>query len=174
MPLFLDACALAKRYLREHESSRRVKEMMGRFDQWGGLVVSSFIELEVVSALARFAREHPNYSVELLRRHAHVVDQFRKELSRAAFRIVWLTDDLLEEASDLLKQHPEYAIHAGDAVHLATARSVRENLDPAQKLVFVTADRGLEDAAKAEGFLTLNPMHQGMEVLERTAELRSS
>ena len=167
MPLFLDACALAKRYLREQGSSRRMTEMMSRFDQWGGFVVSSFIELEVVSALARFAREHPNYSVDLLQRHAYVVDQFRKDLSRAAFRIIWMNQDMLEEASELLKRHPEYAIHAGDAVHLATALSARAGLDPGEQLVFVTADRGLERAARAEGLPTLNPLHQGTDLLEQ-------
>ena len=61
MPLFLDACALAKRYLSEH-GSKRMKEITGRFDDWGGFFVSGFVELEVLGALARYAREHPNYS----------------------------------------------------------------------------------------------------------------
>lgn len=167
MRLFLDACALAKRYLLEQESSRRIKEITSRFNQRGGFVVSSFIEIEVISALAKYAREHPNHSAEFLRRHPAVVEHFRKELSRPEFSIVWLNDDTLEDASELLKRRPEYPIHAGDAVHLATALAVRATLDPDERLVFVTADRGLEGAARAEGLLTLNPLHQGAEVLER-------
>lgn len=167
MRLFLDACALVKRYLLEQESSRRIQEITGRFTHRGGFVVSSFIEVEVISALAKYAREHPNYSSEFLRRHPAVVEQFRKELSRPEFMIIWLEHDVVEEASELLKRHPEYAIHAGDAVHLATALSMRGTLAPGEDLVFVTADRGLEGAARAEGLLTLNPMHQGAEVLER-------
>lgn len=139
--------------------------MTGRFDRWGGFVVSSFIELEVISALAKYARDHPNYAAHLLNKHAAVVDHFRRELSRAAFTIVRLDDDLIEEASDFLKQHPEHAIHAGDAVHLITAKAVRSNLEPGQVLVFVTADRGLEVAARAEGFPTVNPMREGIEAL---------
>jgi predicted nucleic acid-binding protein len=165
MPLFLDACALAKRYLPEHLSSRRIREMTGRFDRWGGFVVSSFVELEVISALAKYAREHPNYAALLLRQHARAVDYFRKELSRTDFDIVPLDDDLLEEAADFLRLRPEYAIHAGDAVHLLTAMKVRERLAPGELLVFVTADAGLEAAAKAEGFATVNPMREGVEAL---------
>ena len=62
MPLFLDACALAKRYLREGESSRRMQKITGRFDRWGGFVVSSIIEPEVISAFAKYARAHATSS----------------------------------------------------------------------------------------------------------------
>ncbi|HKP74137.1 MAG TPA: type II toxin-antitoxin system VapC family toxin [Longimicrobiaceae bacterium] len=165
MPLFLDACVLAKRYLPEQLSSRRVKEITGRFDRWGGFVVSSFIELEVISAFAKYAREHPTYAAHMLRRHPAAVDHFRKELSHAAFEIVQLDEDLLEEAADYLRLHPEYSIHAGDAVHLMTAIKVRARLAPGQVLVFVTADAGLEAAARAEGFATVNPMREGIEAL---------
>lgn len=139
---------------------------MGRFDRWGGFVVSSFIELEVISALGKYAREHPNYSTEFLRRHPAVVDQFRKELSKSTFTIMGTDDDVVENASDLLRRCPEYAIHAGDAVHLATALSVRARVPAKDVLVFVTADRGLEAAAKAEGLPTLNPMREGIATLQ--------
>lgn len=166
MPLFLDACALAKRYLPEHASSRRMKEITGRFDRWGGFVVSAFIEPEVLSAFAKYAREHPVYPYEYLRRHPQVVDRFRKELSNPAFTIVRVDDDVIAEASNLLRRHPEYAIHAGDAVHLVTAISLRADMGADDdELVFVTADRGLEEAARAEGFVTLNPMRQGISEL---------
>jgi len=60
MPLFLDACALAKRYLREGRSTSRMQAITGRPKRWGGLVVSSFVEIEVVSAIAKAAREYGN------------------------------------------------------------------------------------------------------------------
>jgi len=166
MPLFLDACALAKRYLPENLSSRRIQEITSRSNRWGGFVVSSFVEPEVVSALAKYAREHPSYSPRLLREHPVVVDRFRKDLSHPVFTIVGVDDDVVEEASEILKEHPEYAIHAGDAVHLVTARMARVQLAGGKPLVFVTADRGLEHAARAEGFPTLNPMWQGMNDLQ--------
>ncbi|HET7463383.1 MAG TPA: type II toxin-antitoxin system VapC family toxin [Longimicrobium sp.] len=166
MPLFLDACALAKRYLPEHLSSRRIQEITSRSNRWGGFVVSSFVEPEVVSALAKYAREHPNYSIRFLQDHPAVVDRFRKDLSHPVFTIVGVDDEVVEEASEMLKQHPEYAIHAGDAVHLVTARMARAKLKDGSDLVFVTADRGLEMAARAEGFPTLNPLWQGITDLQ--------
>ena len=101
-----------------------------------------------------------------MQRHPAVADRFRKELSRAAFTILSVDDDVVGKASDLLRRHPEYAIHAGDAVHLVTALAVREEMKREDVLVFVTADRGLEAAAKAEGLPTLNPMFQGIETLQ--------
>jgi hypothetical protein len=167
MPLFLDACALAKRYRPEQLSSRRMKDISSRFDQWGGFVVSAFIEPEVVSAFAKYAREHPVYSREFLRRHASVVESFRKELCNRAVKIMGVDDEIVDEAAAMLKDHPEYAIHAGDAVHLVTALRVRAETAAQEPLVFVTADRGLELAARAEGLPTLNPMREGVDELQQ-------
>lgn len=141
-----------------------MREMTSRFDRWGGFIVSSFIELEVISAFARYAREHPN-AAHMLAQHAAAVEYFRKELSRRAFTIMPLSDDHVTEAADFMKLHPGYAIHAGDAVHLITAMEARADLAPGEVLVFVTADSGLEEAAKAEGFVTMNPMREGVEAL---------
>jgi len=167
MPLYLDACALAKRYLNEGMSTVRVRDITGRFDRWGGFVVSNFVEPEVTSAFAKYARntEHPLLRTHYLSKHSGVVEAFRRDLSRASFTIVYLSDELVEDAANLLKSHPEYEIGAGDAVHLVTAREVRPKV-PAP-LVFVTADNGLERAARAEGFITLNPLRDGVDALER-------
>jgi predicted nucleic acid-binding protein len=142
-----------------------MKEITSRFDQWGGFVVSGFVEPEVISALAKYARDHPNYSAEYLKKHPAVVDNFRKDLAQPGVTIIRVDDEVVGQASDLLRRKPEYAIHAGDALHLVTALAVRDELKPPDKLVFVTADRGLEAAAKAEGLPTLNPMWQGVETL---------
>lgn len=143
--------------------------MTSRFDRWGGFVVSSLADLEVISAMAKYAREHPNYSTHLLKQHARAVDTFRKELSRPAFTIMEVDEERLEAAANLLRRYPDHAIHAGDAIHLITAMDVRENLEEGQVLVFVTADRGLEEAAKALGFPTVNPMREGVEALAALA-----
>jgi predicted nucleic acid-binding protein len=169
MLLFLDACALAKRYLPEQLSSKRMREMTSCFDRGSGLVVSSLVELEVISALAKYAREHPNHSAHLLAQHARTVDFFRKELSRPAFTIMEVDEDRLAAAANLLRQHPKHAIHAGDAIHLITAMEARARLETGNVLVFVTADHGLEEAAKALGFPTVNPMREGVEALAALA-----
>jgi predicted nucleic acid-binding protein len=146
-----------------------MREITGRFDRWGGFVVSSFVEPEVISAFAKYARNasHPILREHYLRKHSGVVATFRRDLSRAAFTIVPLSDDVVEHAAQLLDRHPEYDIGAGDAVHLATAIDIRRTL--AAPLVFVTADRGLEVAAKAEGFATMNPLRDAVDTLEGIA-----
>jgi predicted nucleic acid-binding protein len=168
MPLFLDACALAKRYLPEY-GSKRMLDILDRGDGWGGFVVSGFIEPEVISALAKFAREHPKRPPDALQQHPRIVDQLRTELARTAVTVVSVTDGLVKRAADLLHDHPEYAIHAGDAVHLATALAFRTQLDEPDVLVFVTADRSLELAARAEGLATYNPLRDGIGALRTIA-----
>lgn len=135
-----------------------MQDITNRFERWGGLVVSALIEPEVVSALARYAREHPKRPPDALDRHPAVVDAFRTDLSESAFTVVGVTNEVVKQATELLRLHPEYAIHAGDAVHLATALAVRALRTFKGVLVFVTADRGLEAAAKAEGLATFNPL----------------
>lgn len=166
MPLFLDACAFAKRYLEEGPSTQRMQEITGRFEDWSGLLVSNYVEPEVVSALAKRTRERSRriINARLLRRHRAAVAAFRSDLSTAAFTIVRVTDRLVTEAANLLEEHPDYNISAADAVHLATAMEIRSKL--AATLVFVTADKRLERAAKAEGFVTLDPSSHGAEALE--------
>jgi predicted nucleic acid-binding protein len=166
MPLFLDACAFAKRYLEEGASTERMREITGRFKDWSGLLVSNYVEPEVVSALAKRTRALSRRVIRArsLRRHRDAVAAFRSDLSTAAFTIVPVTDELVTEAANLLEQRPDYNISAADAVHLVTAMEVRSKL--LATLVFVTSDNRLERAAQAEGFLTLNPLVDGPEALE--------
>jgi predicted nucleic acid-binding protein len=168
MALFLDACALAKRYLNEGESSRRMKRITGRFDRWGGFVVSSLIEPEVISAFGKYARGKTPHDTHYYKLHPQVVDSFRRDLSNPAFTIVPVTDDEVEAAADLLRAHPEYSIGAADAIHLATAIDLhaREKNKP---LVFATADNGLAEAARESGLTVFNPLYQSAEDLEAIA-----
>lgn len=171
MPLFLDACALAKRYLREGESSRRMQKITGRFDRWGGFVVSSIIEPEVISAFAKYARAQAPNQRHFFSLHPQVVDAFRRDLSRSAFTIVPVTDDEVATAADLLRAHPEYEIGAADAIHLATAMAVARHAGGDAPLVFVTADNGLAAAARDTGLTVFNPLYQQPDDLEKIAGL---
>lgn len=166
MPLYLDACALAKRYLHEGESTRKMRDITGRFDRWGGFVVSSLIEPEVISALGKYARARAPHEDHYYKLHPRVVDSFRRDLSLPIFTIVPVTDEEVEAAANLLRAHPEYAIGAADAIHLATALALVAQAQSATPLVFVTADRGLADAAREKGLTVFNPLHQRAEELE--------
>ncbi|HST63497.1 MAG TPA: type II toxin-antitoxin system VapC family toxin [Longimicrobium sp.] len=169
MALFLDSCALAKRYLHEGESSRRMRRITGRFDRWGGFVVSSLIEPEVISAFGKYARAQGLHRSHFYRMHRQVVDSFRRDLSNPAFKIVPVTDDEVEAAADLLKAHPEYSIGAADAIHLATALALLAQNEVESPLVFVTADKGLAEAARESGLMVFNPLYQEPEDLEAIA-----
>jgi predicted nucleic acid-binding protein len=166
MPLYLDACALAKRYMHEGESSRRMRRITGRFDGWGGFVVSSLIEPEVISAFGKYARaQAPNESHFFLT-HPRVVDAFRRDLSGSGVTILPVTDDEVEAAADLLRAHPEYRIGAADAIHLVTAQGLAAQENRDTPLVFVTADNGLAEAARISGLTVFNPLYQRPEDLE--------
>jgi predicted nucleic acid-binding protein len=171
MPLFLDACALAKRYLHEGVSTRRMRQITSRFDRWGGFVVSSLIEPEVISAFGKYARAQAPNEVHYYKLHPQAVDALRRDLSRPAFTIVPVSDDEIEAAADLLRAHPEYRIGAADAIHLATALSLLADGPSKTPIIFVTADRGLAAAARANGLTVFNPLDEGAEDLERIVGL---
>lgn len=170
MPLFLDACALAKRYLHEGESTRKMRDITGRFDRWGGFVVSSLIEPEVISALGKYARARGPHQEHYYKLHPRVVDSFRRDLSLPIFTIVPVTDEEIEAAADLLKAHPEYTIGAADAIHLATALALLAQDESVTPLVFVTADKGLAEAARKKGLAVFNPLYQRPEELEEIVD----
>jgi predicted nucleic acid-binding protein len=169
MPLFLDACALAKRYLHEGESTRKMREITGRFDRWGGFVVSSLIEPEVISALGKYARARSPHQEHYYHLHPRVVDSFRRDLSLPTFTIIPVTDEEIQAAADLLRAHPEYSIGAADAIHLATALALRTQQQSGTPLIFVTADKGLAAAAREKGLTVFNPLYQRPEDLEMIA-----
>jgi len=166
MPLFLDACAFVKRYIDEGVSTTRMKEISSRFKDWGGFVVSGFVEPEMIATFTRHARNKSSGRLHARSRRAHakVIAAFRDDFATDALTVVELNGTVAADAAALLEAHPEYTIGGGDAVHLATAIAARSRLE--RPLVFVTADHALEKAAKAQGFDTLNPLHHGPEALE--------
>src|ERR1700745_4352639 len=156
MPLFLDACALAKRYLQEGRSTSRMKEITGRPKRWGGLVVSSFVEIEVVSAIAKAAREYgnPMERPQKLKGVPETVDRFLRDYRSGAFVVVDQTNEIVRHGIGTLRNEPHHEIGAADALHLATALdAATRSADP---FVFVTADRGLYEAAREHGLAVYN------------------
>ncbi|HEX2081327.1 MAG TPA: type II toxin-antitoxin system VapC family toxin [Longimicrobium sp.] len=167
MPLFLDACALAKRYLHEGKSSTTMKAVTGRPERWGGLFVSSFVEIEVVSSIAKAAREYgnPYGRADALKAVSRTVGGFLNEYRGGAFNIVELNPRLMGSSINQLREHPEMNIGAGDAIHLATALQIVR--DTGAGLVFATADQGLYEAARKEGLKVFNPNFEDEHRLSR-------
>lgn len=165
MPVYLDACALAKRYLHEGRSSQTMKAITGRPATWGGLVVSTFVEIEVVSAIARAAREASAWQRdEAVRAVSRTVAGFLAEYRGGAFSTIELTPAIVAAAIVHLRTHPRHEIGAGDAIHLATALAFVA-VNPSAPLVFATADQGLYEAARACGLRVYNPNYEGSEKL---------
>ena len=164
--LYLDACALAKRYLQEGRSSQRMREITGRSRRWGGLIVSDLVEIEVASAIARSAREYRNPlgRQEALRLVPKTVDEFQRTYRGGAFTVVRADDALVQAGIAQLKRNPQHEIGAGDAIHLATALGIVR--DTGAPLVFATADQGLYTAARSHGLQVFNPNYEGARELE--------
>jgi predicted nucleic acid-binding protein len=168
MPLYLDTSALAKRYLPEGISSQTVKRILSRSTDWGGSVVSAIVKPEVVSALAARIRANsiPLQRRETIARLPSIVAAFRRELGSGVFRILAVNNAILDDACQLIEAKPTLNIGAADAIHLATAINVRNRLAPGATLVFVTADRGLAEAAEKEGFPVFDPLYHRTDRLD--------
>lgn len=167
MPLFLDACALAKRYTMEGHSTQTMNEVLGRSGDWGGLIASHLIVTEVTSVLTKKIREAPTAHRPILRqRLAATVLRLRRDYHDYIDGFP-LEPHILHRATALLRDNPEYEIGAADAIHLVTAAESREGT-AAHPLVFVSTDRGLVEAASAEGFATFNPNWDTVEDLRKT------
>ena len=167
MPLFLDACALAKRYLHEGRSSSRMQTITGRPKRWGGLIVSSFIEIEVVSSIAKAAREYPNPfgRAEAIKDVPRTVDTFLRDYRSGVFTVIQASEDIHAAAIGELRDHPRHSIGAGDAIHLVTAIGVAA--DARAPVVFATADQGLYEAAMKHGLPVFNPNFEDESALQR-------
>jgi predicted nucleic acid-binding protein len=176
MPLYLDTSALAKRYLPEGISSQTVRRILSRSTDWGGLIVSAMVGPEVISAFATTIRAN---SIPLQRREAisrlpAVITAFRRELGSGLLRILPVNDLILDDAARLIAANPMLNIGAADAIHLATAMEVREELGSELSLVFVTADRGLAEAAQQERFVVFDPLYDRAEKLHALPGLHPS
>jgi predicted nucleic acid-binding protein len=132
---FFDASGLVKRYIRE-QGSTRVRRLL----QAGPVGVCRLSEAEVVSALARLARDG---AISLAQRDA-AVGAFVADLG--AWTVVELQPDVTRIARRLLLQYP---LRAGAALQLGAALTLQEALGrPLEE--FVAFDARLLNAARAE------------------------
>src|SRR6266496_547916 len=75
---------------------------------------------------------------------------------RTHYRVVSVTDDIMEQAMDLAERH---GLRGYDAIQLACALATRDELAAvgAGPLTFLSADADLNAAAIAEGLIVENP-----------------
>ena len=133
MIYFLDASALAKRYLQE-EGTDRVRQLFRRNAE---IAVSRLSEVEVTSALVRRMREGDLDEKDTERHLRALADDL------TACDIVEVRKPIVTGAGRLVRQH---GLRAYDAMQLAAALRVKGNA----ALTFLCADGELADAAAAE------------------------
>lgn len=142
-PVYLDASALAKVYLKEKDSDALESFLLGRTD----LMVSDLGITEVVSAIARKIRE-----ARLTRESAHkVYAAIRKDFDEGVYLRADMARTVHRRAEHLLLSAPENAaLRAADALHLALA------LEAGARGI-VTYDEKLAAAAVNTAHLEVHP-----------------
>jgi predicted nucleic acid-binding protein len=141
-PLYCDASALLKLYFPESGSDELNRLLEGRED----LVASDLAVTEIVSALARRAREDALGWTEASRVHRAILSA----LDGGVYQRVELTRDAHRVAERLLLRRSGAALRAADALHLALALSARA-------ASMATFDVRLSAAARDAGLTTYPP-----------------
>lgn len=138
--IYFDTSALAKKYLKKEKGRSKVIELLDSNPQH--LASSTLTNLEITSALTRRQREISGFD--------KAMQSFSDDWG---LFIVWTIDDaLLASAVALIRL---YKLKAADAIHLATACSIRKHIK--DRLLFVSSDQELLAAANKEGFLVIDP-----------------
>ncbi len=119
---YLDSSAYAKLVLEQSGHGELRRELA----EWGGYVSSALLGVESIRACARYRQDYAR--------------EARSWLDGVA--LLPMDDLVLAEAASL--EPP--ALRSLDALHLATALSIRDDLD-----AFFTYDQRLADAAEAHG-----------------------
>ena len=138
---YLDTSALIKRFI-EEEGSGVVRTLMR---QPGSVATAKVAYVEVYAGLGRRRRAGDLSPKD----HRVACTQFERDWP--GYIRVDLADEILSLARDIIQRHP---LRGFDAVHLASALSIRQGLE--EDLQFVAADERLLRAATAEGLQALN------------------
>lgn len=138
--IYFDTSALAKKYLKKEEGRSKVIGLLESNQE--RLVSSALTQLEIVSALTRRRKEIAGFE--------KAVEAFNDDWD--AF-IVWAIDnEVIEDAIGMIGL---YGLKAADAIHLATARNMRNHMK--DQMLVVSSDQELLAAAEQEGLPIFNP-----------------
>ena len=143
--LYLDTSALVKLYITER-GSERMMELAS--EDANSMATCAITQVEFHSAVDRRRRmdDLDEYEAE------RAVESFNKYFKSEVFRHA-VDDQTLDLACALVHR---YALRAYDAVQLAACLFLLR-LSARDDLTFVSADRRLLTAARAEGLAVLNP-----------------
>ncbi len=147
---FLDASAVAKRYLTE-AGSEYIADLVDQ-SSTNTIVLAEITRVEVAAALAARYRAGSNLMLE---ERDEAVALMLRHCDRE-YRMIPLTPGILGRAVKLTQSHK---LRGYDAVQLGAALTTNETLLAAglESLIFVTADDDLLQAAIAENLVSENP-----------------
>ena len=141
--LYFDTCALAKRYYRE-PGHRRVKQLVG--NKANHIAFSDIGIIEMSSVLHKKVRQQEltdeNAKLRLSRFFVDIEDRYN---------ILPSTNNYLNNALGYVRKHDLSTL---DSIHFATAVKADRNTS---NFIFVSADKELINAAKAENMNFVNP-----------------
>ncbi len=146
--IYLDTSALVKRYYQE-EGTEKVEVLMREAVAFTSKVAYP----ETLAALAKKWREGEITEVDF----RNAVSDFKFDW-HFLLAVVELTDEIVDLAGTLVEKYP---LKGFDAVHLASALSVRRGW--MESFRFVCSDQTLLKAADAEGLEILDPSQQNGE-----------
>lgn len=145
---FFDSSALVKFYVNE-AGTIWVRSFTDSEDNL--IHVASLAKVETISALTRRLRRLEIKQAEF----DDACDELEQDFA-SQYRVVALTEEIIEEAAHLAKKH---ALRAYDAVQLAAALDTSRVIAQIEstQLILVSADLELNAAATAEGLATEDP-----------------
>ena len=154
---FLDSSALVKVYS-EEEGSTRVRAMIRGLTTVPAIshvVVSVLVHPETASALGRIM-SGPHAARRGFGAHERrtLPEVIARQLGEGSRMKVTPADRHMDAAAALVWKH---SLRGADAVHLATALAVREEMAEKTEFYFVSSDVALNRAAQAEGLAVIDP-----------------
>ncbi|HET7231490.1 MAG TPA: type II toxin-antitoxin system VapC family toxin [Longimicrobium sp.] len=152
---YVDSSALSKLYLNEPGSEplqRPVGTREKRFKVSVQLCVSRMAFPETLLAIRKQMNVGNIEYADAVRLWREVLDDF--VYSPTPYAVYEATEVVAGHAAALVIQH---GLRAYDAVHLSTAMRIRAGLPEGTEMVFVSADRRLNNVARQERFTVYDP-----------------
>lgn len=151
---YFDTSALVKYYIPETGSAwiRGLIDARIGGGEWQSVVATAKVGIVEVTATAAKRRRMKDISEKEQRK---IIARFLGDCDER-FMTLRTDDATIKLATDLTQRYP---LRGYDAVHLATALILNQSLvsDELPPLVFISADRVLNEAACAEGLAVENP-----------------
>lgn len=151
---YFETSALVKRYLEEQGSKQVNRLFESRTDQ-DAFASSRFTTLEVEATVARLHRA--NLLSEQL--YGSILSAYLSDLE-GFFLVLPISGSLLSSSVEAVKN---YALRAGDAIHLATVLRIRDSLN--EDVTLVTSDQELVQAGAEAGLTVIDPTEESEETL---------